>query len=80
LTTAHGVFILRIKEWKGVPVGSQNESMMEFACRFAEEIQAKAILLYGEVAQDLLSKKGEVPSFDTILITFFFLYLKDCTM
>jgi DNA integrity scanning protein DisA with diadenylate cyclase activity len=43
--------------------------MMEFACRFAEEIQAKAILLYGEVAQDLLSKKGEVPSFDTILIT-----------
>jgi len=50
-------------------VGSQNESMMEFACRFAEEIQAKAILLYGEVAQDLLSKKGEVPSFDTILIT-----------
>lgn len=50
-------------------MGSQNESMMEFACRFAEEIQAKAILLYGEVAQDLLSKKGEVPSFDTILIT-----------
>jgi len=50
-------------------VGSQNESMMEFACHFAEEIQAKAILLYGEVAQDLLSKKGEVPSFDTILIT-----------
>jgi len=50
-------------------MGSQNESIMEFACTFAEEIQAKAILLYGEVAPDLLVKKGEVPSFDTILIT-----------
>ena len=42
---------------------------MEFACRFAEEIQAKAILLYGEVAQDLLAKKGDTTPFDTILIT-----------
>ena len=50
-------------------MGSQNESVMEFACRFAEEIQAKAILLYGEVAQDLLVKKGDAPCFDTILIT-----------
>jgi len=47
---------------------SQNESIMEFACRFAEEIEAKAVLLYGEVAQDLLMKKGEAP-FNTILIT-----------
>ena len=50
-------------------MGSQNESIMEFACRFAEEIQAKAILLYGEVAQDLLAKKGDTTPFDTILIT-----------
>ncbi len=50
-------------------MGSQNESIMEFACRFAEEIQAKAILLYGEVAQDLLLKKGDNACFDTILIT-----------
>ncbi|MDD5723695.1 MAG: diadenylate cyclase [Syntrophales bacterium] len=50
-------------------MGSQNESIMEFACRFAGEIQAKAILLYGEVAQDLLTKKGDAPCFDTILIT-----------
>jgi diadenylate cyclase len=50
-------------------MGSQNESIMEFACRFAEEIEAKAILLYGEVAQDLLVKKGDDAGFDTILIT-----------
>ncbi|MDO9516085.1 MAG: diadenylate cyclase, partial [Syntrophales bacterium] len=50
-------------------MGSQNESIMEFACRFAEEIQAKAILLYGEVAPDLLVKKGDTASFNTILIT-----------
>ncbi|MBW2672847.1 MAG: DNA integrity scanning protein DisA nucleotide-binding domain protein [Deltaproteobacteria bacterium] len=50
-------------------MGSQNESIMEFAHRFAEEIQAKAILLYGEVAPDLLAKKGDNASFDTILIT-----------
>ncbi len=50
-------------------MGSQNESIMEFAFRFAKEIEAKAILLYGEVAQDVLVKKGEIPSFDTILIT-----------
>lgn len=50
-------------------MGTQNALIMEFACRFAEEIEAKAILLYGEVAQDLLGKKGEAPPFDTILIT-----------
>jgi len=41
---------------------------MEFACRFAEEIYAKAILLYGEVAQDLLAQKDAKLCFDTILI------------
>jgi len=50
-------------------MGSQNESIMDFACRFAAEIEAKAILLYGEVAPDLLAKKGANASFDTILIT-----------
>jgi len=50
-------------------MSSQNESIMEFACRFAEEINAKAILLYSEVAQDLIAKKDGKPSFETILIT-----------
>jgi DNA integrity scanning protein DisA with diadenylate cyclase activity len=50
-------------------MGTQNALIMDFACRFAEEIEAKAILLYGEVAQDLLGKKKEAPPFDTILIT-----------
>jgi len=50
-------------------MGSQNESIMEFACKFAEEINAKAILLYGEVAQDLLAQKNHKACFDTILIT-----------
>jgi len=50
-------------------MSSQNESIMEFACRFAEEINAKAILLYSEVAQDLLAQKDTKLSFNTILIT-----------
>ena len=50
-------------------MSSQNESIMEFACRFAEEISAKAILLYSEVAQDLLARKDVKLCFDTILIT-----------
>ncbi|MEA1971469.1 MAG: diadenylate cyclase [Thermodesulfobacteriota bacterium] len=50
-------------------MSSQNESIMEFACRFAEEINAKAILLYSEVAQDLLAQKDTKPCFGTILIT-----------
>ena len=50
-------------------MSSQNESIMEFACRFAEEINAKAILLYSEVAQDLLAQKDTKLCFDTILIT-----------
>ena len=50
-------------------MSSQNESIMEFACKFAEEINAKAILLYGEVAQDLLAQKNHKACFDTILIT-----------
>ncbi|MCD6486803.1 MAG: diadenylate cyclase [Syntrophobacterales bacterium] len=50
-------------------MNSQNESIMEFACRFAEEINAKALLLYSEVAQDLLTRKDNKTCFDTILIT-----------
>jgi len=50
-------------------MSSQNELIMEFACRFAEEINAKAILLYSEVAQDLLAQKDAKTCFDTILIT-----------
>jgi len=42
---------------------------MRFACTFAKEIQAKAILLYGEVAPDIIAQKGEQACFDTILIT-----------
>ena len=50
-------------------MSSRNESIMEFACRFAEEINAKAILLYGEVAQDLFVREDAKTCFDTILIT-----------
>ena len=50
-------------------MSSENESIMKFACTFAGEIQAKAILLYGEVAPDILSRKKEKACFDTILIT-----------
>ena len=50
-------------------MSSKNESIMEFACKFAEEINAKAILLYGEVAQDLLAQENDKACFDTILIT-----------
>ncbi len=46
-----------------------NQSIMRFACTFAEEIKAKAILLYGEVAQDLLAQDNYKACFDTILIT-----------
>ncbi|MBW2557755.1 MAG: DNA integrity scanning protein DisA nucleotide-binding domain protein [Deltaproteobacteria bacterium] len=50
-------------------MSSQNESIMEFACKFAEEINAKAILLYSEVAQDLFVQQDAKTCFDTILIT-----------
>ncbi|MBN2539194.1 MAG: diadenylate cyclase [Deltaproteobacteria bacterium] len=50
-------------------MSSENESIMKFACTFAEEIQAKAILLYGDVAPDILAQKNEKACFDTILIT-----------
>ena len=50
-------------------MSSENESIVKFACTFAKEIQAKAILLYGEVAPDILSQKKEKACFDTILIT-----------
>ena len=50
-------------------MSSHNELSMEFACRLAQEVEAKSILLFGEVAQDLFGKKGEAPAHDTILIT-----------
>ncbi len=50
-------------------MGSQNESIMEFACKFAKEIDAKAILLNSEVAQNLFARKDSKPCFNTVMIT-----------
>ena len=50
-------------------MGSINELVMEFACKFAEEINAKAIILYSEVAQDVLFEDEGKPRCDIILIT-----------
>ncbi|MBN1829731.1 MAG: diadenylate cyclase [Deltaproteobacteria bacterium] len=48
---------------------SSNELIMEFACRLAEEIKARAIVLYQEVAQDILVKIEKKRCYETILIT-----------
>ncbi len=50
-------------------MNSSNKSIIEFACKFANEINAKAILLYGEVAQDIPIKENDETCFDTILVT-----------
>ncbi|MBN2256185.1 MAG: diadenylate cyclase [Deltaproteobacteria bacterium] len=50
-------------------MGSINEMVLEFACRFAGEVNAKAILLFSEVAQDMPFDDKSKPYCDTILIT-----------
>jgi diadenylate cyclase len=50
-------------------MGSVNELIMDFACKFAREIEARAILLYSEVAHDISLKKNDETGFNTILIT-----------
>ncbi|MBN2179380.1 MAG: diadenylate cyclase [Deltaproteobacteria bacterium] len=50
-------------------MGSVNDLIMEFACSFAREIRAKAILLYSEVAKDISVKKGDELCPQTILIS-----------
>jgi diadenylate cyclase len=49
-------------------VSSINQLIMDFALKFAQEISAKAILLYTEVAQDILWKKDNDKYCDVILI------------
>lgn len=49
-------------------MGSLNELTMDFACKFATEIKAKAILIYGEVAKDIVIKEGDQTNFDIVLI------------
>jgi diadenylate cyclase len=49
-------------------MGSINELVMEFACKFAGEISAKAILLSSEVAHDLSWKDDDSPFCDVILV------------
>ena len=46
-----------------------NEMIMEFACKFAGEINAKAILLYSEVVQDIKLGKDNKVNCDIILIS-----------
>jgi diadenylate cyclase len=50
-------------------MGSVNDLIMDFACKFAREIGAKAILLYSEVAKDISVKKGDELCSQTILIS-----------
>jgi diadenylate cyclase len=50
-------------------MGSVNDLIMDFASSFAEEIGAKAILLYSEVAKDISVKKGDAISSRIILIS-----------
>jgi diadenylate cyclase len=50
-------------------MGSVNNLIMDFACKFAREIGAKAILLYSEVAQDISIKKDDEACAHTILIS-----------
>ncbi len=50
-------------------MNSSNQSIVEFACKLAKEINARAILLYDEVAQDIPIKGNDEACFDTILVT-----------
>lgn len=46
-----------------------NRIILEFACRIAKEIQAKALLVYANVASDLPIHTAETESFSVILVT-----------
>ncbi len=48
---------------------SINKTMLEFACRIAKEIGARAVLLYADVASDLPAIEAERICFDVITIT-----------
>jgi len=50
-------------------MNSSNQSIVDFACRLAGDINAKAVLLYDEVAQDITIKGNDEACFDTILVT-----------
>lgn len=50
-------------------MNSLNKAITEFACRIAEEIKARAILLYADVASDLVMVEDKETCFDTILVT-----------
>ncbi len=46
-----------------------NKPIMEFACKIAQEIEAKAILLYTDLSSDLPMAEDNKTCFDTILVT-----------
>jgi diadenylate cyclase len=48
---------------------TMNKTIMEAACKIAKEINAKAILLYAELASDLPVSEDEKPCYDLILVT-----------
>lgn len=48
---------------------SLNKPIMEFACKIANEIEAKAILLYTDLTSDLPMVEDNKTCFDTILVT-----------
>ena len=50
-------------------MGSVNDLIVDFACSLAQEIGAKAILLYSEVAKDISVKKDDEICPQTILIS-----------
>ncbi|MDI6776626.1 MAG: diadenylate cyclase [Syntrophales bacterium] len=48
---------------------SINRTFFDFACRLASEIEARAVLLYADVASDLPISAEQKTSFDLILVT-----------
>ncbi|MBE9546652.1 MAG: DNA integrity scanning protein DisA nucleotide-binding domain protein [Proteobacteria bacterium] len=48
---------------------SLNKTIMEFACKIAKKIEARAILVYADVASDLPIMEDSKTCFDTILVT-----------
>jgi len=50
-------------------MSSTNTLFMEFACQFAQEIKAKAILIYDEVAEDLIKANETMGCYETVVIT-----------
>ena len=46
-----------------------NRIILDHACRIADEIKAKALMLYADAALELHVAKGEKPCFDLVLVT-----------